>query len=121
VVGLTFHVPKEHLVVAEAMAAALSPDIVRLQRVGSSPNHGIYKDYPESSWLEIRWTAMVPNQIIDIQTSDVLWYPRLRSADTCPVALGIENLDNLVAEADYDLVVPTSFPFGPLTFEFMND
>lgn len=119
---MTFHIPNDHLLVAEKIVEALSPAIVVLRHFGGSSDLGIYENYPESSWLEVKWSSVTPNQIIDIQTCDVLWYSRSNSNNgKMPVALGIEHIENLIKEADYDLIAPTTFPFPPLVIEFLND
>ena len=118
-VGLTFYIHSDSKKMAEKVTRNLSAAIAELKKFDATNNDGIYKDHPKSSWLEIKWSSVKPNRLIDVQSCNVLWYPTARHPDI-PIAMGIEDLDYLVKEADYDLVVP-SFPFPHLAMEFLND
>jgi hypothetical protein len=120
-VGITFHIPAEHAEVAKRVSSTFSPAIAEFKQSDSSPEAGIYQGYPASSWLEIKWSSVPPTKLIDVQTCDVLWYNSRDANSPTPIALGIEHLENLTKEADYDLVAPDVFPFPPLLIEILND
>src|SRR5689334_2636343 len=55
-IGLTFHARADYSPMAEAIARMLSPTIAEFKGPHSSGDMEIYKDYPGSSWLEIKWS-----------------------------------------------------------------
>lgn len=121
-VGLTFHIHPNSRAIARQISEKLSPSIAELKQFDDTADLGIYENYPRSSWLEIKWSTIPPSRMIDIQTNDVLWYPSANPTDKqVPIAFGIEHLEYLTKEADYDLIVPKEFPFPLMTIEFLND
>jgi hypothetical protein len=122
IVGMTFHIHHKSYLTAKGIAEKLSPAIAELKQVGTDTSYGVYKDYPGSLWMEIKWSPVSPNQMIDVQSCNVLWYRSSNLNDqNIPVAFGIENLEHLAKQADYDLIVPLHFPFPLLAIEFLND
>jgi hypothetical protein len=122
IVGMTFHIHRQSYLAAKATIERLSPAIAELRDVGVACSPGIYEDYPNSLWLEIKWSSVAPNRMIDIQSCNILWYCNANHRDhNTPIAFGIEDLEYLAKEADYDLIVPSHFPFPHLALEFLND
>jgi hypothetical protein len=119
IVGLTFHIPNNYLSIAKAFAESVSPEIIKLKNFGENISEDAYKDHPHSSWLEVVFSSATPNQLIDIQSSDVIWYKNPYTG--FPVALGIEHLDNLISQVDCNLNILTPSAFPLLKLNFMND
>lgn len=122
IVGMTFHIHPQSDSIAKVMTEKLSPAIAEVKRVGAAGFYGVYKDYPDSAWLEIKWSSILPNQRIDVQSCNILWYQSSNLHDqNTPIAFGIEDLEYLATQADYDLIVPLDFPFPSLSIEFLSD
>ncbi len=121
-VGLSFQVPDEFRASAQELAKKLSPRLVEFRELDSQSELGAYAGQSHRFWLEVKWSAVQPDRLIEVQTCDVLWYPKAGPEhDRFPIALGIEHLEYLVESADYDLDVPFIFPFPAMKIEFLND
>lgn len=121
-VGVTFNVPDEYVPLATKIISPLSTTIAEFKDFRHQSPLGIYKELPKSSWLEIKWSSVAPNCVIEMQTPDVLWYNSIYfDEQPSPLAIGIENLEHFVKQADYNLVVPESFPFPPIRIALLND
>lgn len=121
-VGLSFHVPEGFHASARELAKRLSPRLVEFRELDSPSELTAYAGQSHRFWLEVKWSAVAPDRLIEVQTCDVLWYPKAGPEhDQIPIALGIEHLAFLVESADYDLDVPLTFPFPEMRIEFLND
>lgn len=122
IVGMTFHIHPQSDSIAKSIVRKMSPAITQLKKVKTDADLNVYRDYPDSTWLEIKWSPVPPSQIIDVQSCNVLWYQDSNPQDqTIPIAFGIEDLDYLTKQTDFDMRLPSHFPFQHLAIKFLND
>ncbi len=122
IVGISFSVPKEQKSKAKGLARGLSGSIIEYKEFIEGDASDIYRGHSYDACLEIKWSASLPDRLIEVKTSDILWYPNAsRGVNQIPIALGIENIEYLAKSADYDLNAPRTFPFPKMRIEFLND
>lgn len=113
--GVTYQVPPDCQDMVSRLAAGLDPRWVHLIAGPRESRPLAYRQYAEEPvYLEIRWSQVVPDMILQAQLGGDFWYYRISDIGTDSVdrvvAYGLGDIEELIADHGLTGLVPIAIP-----------